>query len=234
MNSQQKVTLLNQIAEEVKNCQKCELCKTATNAVPGVGNPDTKIMIIGEAPGATEDQQGLPFVGRAGKLLDFMLAQINIKRSEIWIGNIIKHRPPNNRDPLPNEIEACKPYLTRQIEIIKPKLIVTLGRFSMNYFLPEAKISLAHGVMHTISKGQIAVATSSTQKSSNEIGSYNLFPVYHPAAALRNPNMKITLLQDFLKIPAIINKIEGTNLVSSSSLNPVSHEPDPESQVKMF
>ena len=230
MNSQQKVTLLNQIAEEVKNCQKCELCKTATNAVPGVGNPDTKIMIIGEAPGATEDQQGLPFVGRAGKLLDFMLAQINIKRSEIWIGNIIKHRPPANRDPFPNEITACKPYLTRQIEIIKPKLIVTLGRFSMNYFLPDAKISLAHGTLHLVSLADPVNNTNNNQK----INSYNLFPVYHPAAALRNPNMKITLLQDFLKIPAIINKIEGTNLVSSSSLNPVSHEPDPESQVKMF
>lgn len=233
MNSQQKVILLDQIQNEIKTCQRCDLCKTAIQSVPGVGNPDAKIMIIGEAPGATEDIEGLPFVGRAGKLLDFMLAQINIKRSEIWIGNIIKHRPPQNRDPLPTEITACKPFLTKQIQIINPKLIITLGRFSMNYFLPEAKISTAHGILHTVELDQ-TTSTQNTQTKIDNIDNYKLFPVYHPAAALRNTNMKTTLLQDFLKIPAIISEIEGINLVSPSLRQSLSHEPNPDTQVKMF
>ncbi len=194
MDYKDKKLELDALAEQIKICRKCRLCETATNAVPGHGNPNSEIIFVGEAPGANEDLTGLPFVGRAGKLLDFMLAQIKMKREDVWIGNIIKHRPPQNRDPLPDEIEACKPYLTKQIEIIKPKIVVTLGRFSMNYFLPESKISDVHG---TIQK----------------VGNLNIYPLYHPAAGLRNPKMKIALLADFLKIPDIILGKE----VSSSS-----------------
>jgi uracil-DNA glycosylase family 4 len=188
MTRDEKSAALELISKQVKICEKCRLCKTAINGVPGEGNPDSEIIFVGEAPGANEDQQGRPFVGRAGKLLEFLLSQIGYKREEVWIGNIVKHRPPENRDPLPDEIEACKPYLTNQIEIISPKLIITLGRFSMNYFLPDAKISQEHG------------------KATN-LGKFYLYPVYHPAAGLRNPSMKNELIKDFLKIPDVLKEI---------------------------
>lgn len=176
---------LEEISKSVENCKMCPLYKTATNPVPGDGNSDTELMFVGEAPGFHEDQQGIPFVGRAGKLLEFMLKQIGYERKEIWIGNILKHRPPNNRDPDPSEILACKLYLTKQIEIISPKVIVTLGRFAMNYFLTNAKISQAHGEPFVLKD-------------------YIVYPVYHPAAGLRNGKIKTELITDFLKIPKIL------------------------------
>lgn len=185
------MTELEKISKEISACTKCELCKSAIQAVPGSGNPNAKIVFIGEAPGFYEDQQGVPFVGRSGKLLDFLLGQIKLSRDDVWIGNIIKHRPPDNRDPSPDEISTCKAFLTRQLEAINPKVIITLGRFSMNYFLPNATISLAHGKPH-------------------QLGKYTLYPLYHPAAGLRNPSMKRQLIEDFLKIPDIIEK---TNLI---------------------
>lgn len=188
MTTDEKSASLAKIADQVKICEKCRLCKTAMNGVPGEGNPDADIIFIGEAPGANEDKEGRPFVGRAGKLLDFLLHQIGYEREEVWIGNIIKHRPPKNRDPQPDEIAACKPYLTKQIEIISPKLVVTLGRFSMNYFLPDQKISQAHGKPYNLA-------------------SFYLYPVYHPAAGLRNSDMKNTLIKDFLKIPDVLKEI---------------------------
>lgn len=188
MTLAEKTTALEIIANQVRICEKCRLCETATNGVPGEGNPDSDIIFIGEAPGANEDKLGRPFVGRAGMLLEFMLNQIGYKREDVWIGNIVKHRPPENRDPLPDEIEACKPYLTNQIEIISPKLVVTLGRFSMNYFLPDAKISQAHGQPYNLIK-------------------YHIYPVYHPAAGLRNPSMKTELIKDFLRIPEVLKEI---------------------------
>ena len=186
-----KKAQLENLSNEISKCKKCGLCKTAIQAVPGSGNPDAQIVFIGEAPGFYEDQQGVPFVGRSGKLLDFMLSQIGLNRKDVWIGNIVKHRPPNNRDPSPEEISACQPFLTKQLEIIKPKIVVTLGRFSMNYFLPTEKISTAHG-------------------KSYQLDRYILYPVYHPAAGLRNPSMKKQLLEDFLEIPDII---KSTNLL---------------------
>jgi uracil-DNA glycosylase family 4 len=155
------------------------------NLVFGEGNIDAQVMFIGEAPGANEDRTGRPFVGRGGQLLDGMIASIGWKREDIYIANIVKRRPPENRDPLPSEIEAYKPYLTRQIHIINPKMIVTLGRFSMNYFLPLAKITRDHGRAMLID-GRI------------------IFPVYHPAAALRATEMKDVLQADFKKIPGIL------------------------------
>ncbi len=182
---------LENISNEISLCTKCALCKSAIQAVPGSGNPNTKIVFIGEAPGFYEDQLGLSFVGRSGKLLDFLLGQIKLNRNDVWIGNIIKHRPPENRDPSPEEIKICKSFLTRQLDVINPKIIITLGRFSMNYFLPDAVISKAHGKTH-------------------QVGRFVIYPLYHPAAGLRNPNMKLQLIEDFLKIPDII---EMTNLI---------------------
>lgn len=179
------------LAEEIKICRKCRLCQNAKNAVPGDGNPNSEIVFIGEAPGFYEDQQGIPFVGRAGKLLEFMLGQIGLKREEVWIGNVVKHRPPENRDPMPDEIEACKPYLTKQLEIISPKVVITLGRYAMNYFLPHATISTAHGRPFPLAN-------------------YILFPLYHPAAGLRNGAVKAELIKDFLKIPEIVKMELGT------------------------
>jgi len=156
------------------------------NLVFGEGNIDCDVMFIGEAPGETEDRLKRPFVGRGGQLLDEMIKSIGWKREDVYITNIVKRRPPQNRDPLPEEIEAYKPYLTRQIKIIDPKIIVTLGRFSMNYFLPDAKISRDHGRVMTID-GRI------------------IFPVYHPAAALRSPiEMMGVLREDFKKLPKIV------------------------------
>jgi len=184
-----KESLLKQIENNIKVCAKCGLCKTAKNPVYGEGNIDAEIVFIGEAPGATEDATGRPFVGRAGKLLEALLKALKMSREDVWIGNIIKHRPPNNRDPLPEEIVSCEPYLTMQLEIIKPVLIVTLGRFAMNYFYKDGKISRDHGRLIKID------------------GNY-VFPLYHPAAGLRNGNMLEALKKDFAKIPAVIKKIK--------------------------
>jgi DNA polymerase len=193
-----KKHLLLELEEQIKTCRKCRLCDLAKRAVPGEGNPNTDIVFIGEAPGATEDELGRPFVGRAGQLLEFLLHQINLTRPEIWIGNIVKHRPPQNRDPLPDEIESCQPYLTTQLNIIKPPLIVTLGRYSMNYFLPDVKISKAHGQVY-------------------QAGEYNIYPVYHPAAALRNSEMKKTLILDFLEIPNVLQGIKNNKEQTTQS-----------------
>lgn len=188
--------MMEQIENNVKRCQKCRLCKTATNAVPGEGDIDSEIVFVGEAPGATEDATGRPFVGRAGKLLESLLKEIGYERKDVWIGNIIKHRPPENRDPLPDEIVSCQPYLTLQLQTIKPKLIVTLGRFSMNYFYPEGRITRDHGRLI-------------------KLGEYMVYPVYHPAAALRSVEMAKTLREDFLKIPNVLvessKKLESEN-----------------------
>jgi DNA polymerase len=177
-----------------------------SNLVFGEGNVDCAVLFIGEAPGFNEDQQRRPFVGRGGQLLDQMIQSIGWQRKDVYITNIVKRRPPENRDPLPEEIEAYKPYLTRQIAIIDPKIIVTLGRFSMNYFLPEAKITRDHGKIFNVD-GRI------------------IFPVFHPAAALRNPHMMQDLREDFKKLPVIARGEVPTNIV----LPPVTGEkPKPE------
>jgi len=176
---------LKYVAKLVKNCKKCPLYQNAANSVPGNGNPDAKIFFIGEAPGFYEDQQGLPFVGQSGKLLDKLLDTISLSRSEVFIGNTIKHRPPNNRDPKPLELNACLPYLKAQLKIIKPKLVVTLGRFALNFFLKDQSISQAHGQVFNINWSSLNLT---------------LFPLYHPAAGLRNGSMLQDLRSDFLKI----------------------------------
>jgi DNA polymerase len=180
---------LEKIAQQASDCTKCSLYKTATKAVPGAGNPEAEIVFIGEAPGYWEDQKGVPFVGAAGNLLNKLLIEIGMNRDDVYICNILKHRTPNNRDPQENEIQACTPYLKEQLLIIKPKLVITLGRFAMNYFLPSAFISKVHGVSRKISWQDFSLT---------------LFPVYHPAAALRNGKMLEALRQDFAKIPDLL------------------------------
>lgn len=182
--------LLSELNKKIKLCRKCPLYKTAQNSVPGEGNPKAKIMFIGEAPGRNEDETGRPFIGRAGKLLTELLSSINLKRENIFITSVIKHRPPKNRQPHPSEIKACSQYLKVQISLIKPNIIVTLGRFGMEYFLPKEKISEVHGTMI---------------KSEKE-NEFSIFPVYHPAAGLRSTRNKNRLFTDFKKLQKIINK----------------------------
>lgn len=183
MTREEKQTALDKLNAKIAADTSLPLKAAATHDVPGEGNPDTEILFVGEAPGAKEDELGRPFVGAAGKLLDDLIASIGFKREDIFIANLIKHRPPGNRDPLPNEIEAYTPYLDKQIGIIQPKIIVTLGRYSMRYFLGETlTISKIHGQPKRNKKGQVIV------------------PMYHPAAALYSGNLRPTLFADFKRI----------------------------------
>ncbi len=184
------------IENQVKNCSKCKLCQNRTNAVTGYGSLTAKIIFVGEAPGKDEDLQAKPFVGRAGKFLDELLKSINLKRDDVYITNVVKCRPPNNRDPLPDEINECMEYLKKQLEIIKPLLIITLGRHSMNLFLPNLKISEVHGQP----KRYQGISSSAKQV---------YLPLYHPAVALYNPNFRSILMKDFAKIPMILEMLNS-------------------------
>ncbi len=177
--------VLAQVAHEVAECKKCALHYSRKNAVPGEGPKNASIMFIGEGPGFHENEQGRPFVGAAGKFLDELLEKIGMKRSQVFITNVVKCRPPSNRDPLPEELAACSEYLERQIQAISPKVIVTLGRFSMAHFLPNARISDVHGQAMTV-KGRLIVA------------------MYHPAAALHQASLKPVLERDFARLPELI------------------------------
>jgi len=181
---------LNELYKEIAACQRCELAKGRTHTVPGEGPENAEIMFIGEAPGFHEDRQGRPFVGAAGKFLDELLASIGLTREDVYIGNVIKCRPPGNRDPQPDEIAACKPFLDKQIELIQPKLIVTLGRFSMARYFPNAKITRIHG-------------------QPKRIGNRIYYPMFHPAAALHQPKWRSVVKEDMLKIPQILKEAEG-------------------------
>lgn len=176
-----------------------ELKAQATQLVFGMGNPDADILFIGEAPGKNEDLQGEPFVGAAGKFLNEMLASIGLERSDVYITNIVKYRPPNNRDPLPEEKKAFLPYLQEQLEILQPKIIVTLGRHSGGCFLPELRISRDHGLPKRV---KLAMKSNPA-----DVFTIVVLPLYHPAAALYNGGMRETLLEDFARIPDIIKQI---------------------------
>lgn len=185
-----KQSALSQLNQEWSQ-KDLPLKSVATQAVPGEGNPDADILFIGEAPGKNEDLQGRPFVGAAGKLLDELINSIGYQREDIFIANVIKHRPPGNRDPLPEEIEAYTPWLEKQLEIINPKIFVTLGRFSMNFMLgPGFSISKIHG---------------EPKRRNGKV----IFPVYHPAAALYRRNWQPILMADFQKIPKILQLIDS-------------------------
>ncbi|MDA1279340.1 MAG: uracil-DNA glycosylase [Chloroflexi bacterium] len=175
------------IADAVRVCTKCRLHSDRINAVPGDGSPVASILIIGEGPGFNEDQRGLPFVGRSGKLLDELLATVPLSRDDVFITNVVKCRPPDNRDPLPDEVSACRPYLERQMELLDPKVIVTLGRHSLLRFYPEGRISKDHGKIL-------------------RWGDRILFPLYHPAAGLRNPAVKRELERDVLRLPEALRE----------------------------
>lgn len=186
MTNQQQ---LDQIRADIISQNICpNLAKTATQLVFGDGNPEADIVFVGEAPGKKEDELGVPFVGAAGKFLDEMLRSIHLKRDQVYITNIVKYRPPNNRDPLPGEKEVFLPFLAKQLDVISPLLVVTLGRHSMDSLLPKMKISEAHGKPLRY-KSQVYL------------------PLFHPAAALYNGSLRKTLIEDFAKIPALMNKI---------------------------
>jgi len=180
---------LSELYKEIALCQQCEIAKYRTKVVPGEGAEDADIMFIGEAPGWHEDQQGRPFVGPAGLYLDQLLASINLKREQVYIANVIKCRPQGNRDPLPIEIHNCRKWLERQIELIHPKMIVTLGRYSMAMFFPDKSISKIHGT---------------AEKQDNVI----YYAMYHPAAALHQQSLRRTIEEDMLKIPSLLAQAE--------------------------
>ena len=182
--------LLKDVYERARGCTRCPLHQTRTNVVFGAGNADADLMFIGEAPGANEDRMGLPFVGQAGKLLDKLLAEIGLERKEVWICNVLKCRPPDNRDPQPNEIESCRGYLLSQVELIEPVVICTLGNFSTKLLRADTTgISRLHGQAETRIIGARAV---------------RLYPLFHPAAALYTPSMLETLRTDFQRLPELL------------------------------
>tara|TARA_B100001123_G_scaffold117278_1_gene136511 strand:- start:840 stop:1442 length:603 start_codon:yes stop_codon:yes gene_type:complete len=176
---------LQQVASRIHNCFDCDLSQSRTKAVPGEGPEDADLMFIGEGPGFNEDQQSRPFVGAAGQYLEELLAKININRNSVFITNMVKCRPPNNRDPFPGEIEACSKYIDEQIRLVRPKVIVTLGRHSLGKFLPGETIGKVHG-------------------KPKQIGNLIVYPIYHPAAALRRHSLRIVLENDFQLIPSLV------------------------------
>lgn len=207
--------ILQEIASEISVCEKCGLCKGRNRSVPGEGSSQAKIMFIGEGPGYHEDQQGRPFVGPAGRLLEEALASINLKRSDVFITNVVKCRPPENRDPEPGEIAACNTYLDRQIEALDPQVIVTLGRFSMAKFFPGQKISVIHGRAKPGRK-RLYIA------------------MYHPAAALRSPKTMEEFRTDFKKIPLIIAEAERRAASGIPISEPAKPKEEPPEQLSLF
>lgn len=188
-----KQIALEALAREIVEKNICQnLKERATQLVMGEGNVNAAIVFIGEAPGKKEDQEGRPFIGAAGKFLNLMLAEAGMDRRDVYITNIVKYRPPENRDPNPEEKAAFLPYLLKQLEIIQPKVVITLGRHSMEYFLPAAKIGDVHGQPHEITIGEQAIT---------------LVPLFHPAAALYNGGLRQTLIDDFLKVPEVIKRL---------------------------
>jgi uracil-DNA glycosylase family 4 len=187
----ERLAALEEVASDVRSCTRCRLHETRTRAVPGEGNADTEVVFVGEGPGQNEDRQGRPFVGRAGDLLVKFLATLRWRRDEVFITNIVKCRPPDNRDPEPDEIAACAPYLQRQLEILDPALVVTLGRHSLGRFMPGSRISQAHGTVRPVDPATGA---------SNAF----VFAMYHPAAALRTPDIERTSYDDIASIPAAL------------------------------
>jgi DNA polymerase len=198
----ERAAALRQYAEETAGCTRCGLAQGRTQVVFGSGSPDAELMFVGEAPGFHEDQQGVPFVGQAGKLLDRLLEGIGLTRADVFVANVLKCRPPGNRDPLPDEIAACEPHLFRQIELIRPTLVATLGNFATKLLSGRpAGITRVHGHEQEVTLGARSVL---------------LYPLYHPAAALYTPSMLKVLEDDFARIPALLDR------------TPAAPDPDPE------
>lgn len=215
-----KAAALAAIAAEVEVCKRCRLYQGATKAVPGAGNPTAEIMFIGEGPGYYEDKSGLPFVGRSGEYLEKLLQSIGLKRDDVFIGNVVKHRPPENRDPLPDEIEACRPWLDSQIDIIQPLVIATLGRHSMSRYFPGGKITQIHG-----------------QPKYADGRAY--YPLYHPAAVLRNPSWQEAMQADFDRLASVLEKVKEQRAkaapkAKNESTNEPTKKDDPEGPPKQM
>ena len=208
---------LVELYREVSNCARCPLAETRTKVVFGAGNANAELMFVGEAPGAEEDRQGLPFVGRAGQLLGDLLGEIGLTRDDVFICNVLKSRPPGNRDPLPAEIEACQPYLWRQIELIEPRVIATLGNFATKL----------------LTRSPVGITRVRGTPQIHELGGRTVFlmPLLHPAAALRTPAMKDMLREDFAKLPALLSE-----LLPEPEPDPSAIEPDarPADQLDLF
>jgi uracil-DNA glycosylase family 4 len=191
--TEQRRAALEKIAEEVRACTSCRLADTRIRAVPGEGRPDTEVVFVGEGPGQTEDREGRPFVGRAGDLLVKLLSTLGWRRQEVFITNIVKCRPPGNRDPEPDEIAACAPYLERQLEVLDPAVVVTLGRFSMGHFRPGERITAIHGTT-----ASVAPATGARDAVS--------FALFHPAAALRSSEVERQSYADVAQLPSVLSE----------------------------
>jgi uracil-DNA glycosylase family 4 len=215
--TEDRAAALAEIAAQVRVCKACRLWEGTINPVPGAGNPNAEIMFIGEGPGYNEDKKGLPFVGRSGDYLEKMLKMINLDREQVFITNVVKHRPPENRDPLPDEMAACKPYLDRQIEIINPLIIVTLGRFSMARYFPNGKITQIHG------------------KPKYEDGRA-YYPLFHPAAVLRNPTLEPQMEADFQRLLEVIAEVKKQRGASTKPADNKSEPPPsgPPKQMSLF
>ncbi len=214
MTSAERRTALEEIAAEVNACTRCRLHEGRTRAVPGEGHPDTEVVFVGEGPGMNEDRAGRPFVGRAGDLLVRMLGTVGWKRDDVFITNVVKCRPPDNRDPEPDEIAACLPYLQRQLAAIDPPLIVTLGRHSMSRFIPDARISQIHGTSHPVDP-----ATGAARAV--------VYAMYHPAAALRSSDVERQSFEDAAGIPGALLDARARRGVAVTRAEPASHEPPP-------
>ncbi len=209
-----KRTALSQLNQQVHACHACPLGAQRTRAVPGEGPVDAEIMFIGEAPGYYEDQQGRPFVGAAGQFLEQLLASIGLKRTDVFIANVIKCRPPGNRDPLPEEIGSCSQWLSTQTEIVKPKVVVTLGRYSMQRYVPGTPISRIHG-------------------QGRKVGNVWVVPMYHPAAALHQGSLRRTIEEDFKRVPFFVEKAREELAAAVQVEEPVVAAPEV-TQMKLF
>ncbi len=205
--------MIAQIASEVAGCTKCVLHATRKNSVPGEGPANAEVMFIGEGPGFHENEQGRPFVGAAGQFLNELLAQAGMQRSEVWIGNVVKCRPPGNRDPLPQELTACGEHLEKQLAVINPKIIITLGRFSMARYLPGEKISAVHGQM-------------------KRIGERFVIAMFHPAAALHQAALKPAILKDFASLPGLLEQARSA-LKREAAVDPTPPPEEPK-QLNLF
>jgi uracil-DNA glycosylase family 4 len=220
MDAVERAAALREYAEQTATCTRCALAKGRTQVVFGSGSPNADLMFVGEAPGFHEDQQGVPFVGQAGKLLDNLLGGIGLTRADVFVANVLKCRPPGNRDPLPEEIASCEPHLFRQIELIEPKLVATLGNFATKLLSGKpAGITRVHGYEQEVTLGVRTVL---------------LYPLYHPAAALYTPSMLKVLEEDFARIPGILDRAHTepeTEIAAAESVE----EPDSESvQLGLF
>jgi uracil-DNA glycosylase family 4 len=221
MNPEERRAALDTIAAEVSVCTKCRLAAGRTRAVPGEGHPDTEVVFVGEGPGQNEDVQGRPFVGAAGGFLNELIGSIGWRRDEVFITNVVKCRPPGNRDPEPDEMAACAPYLKRQLEVLDPALVVTLGRFSLQTFMPGARIGQVHGTVRPADREAGAPGAMA-------------FAMYHPAAAFRQAALKETMQLDMCSIPEALLQARAARSVQAAPAVAATQQASPDSQLGLY